>query len=164
MKHIMISIKPEWVAKILNGEKRWEIRLSCPEDECIVEIYCTKDKKKILTGTPFVSGSWKCFNNEAWSVQQQQDVGIGKYNGKVVAKFLLNKSAKYKGFNVDTIREVSRNSKVPEFQIYEYSMFGERPIFAWFITGLKIYDKPKELAEFGLKRPFQSWGYLEDEV
>ena len=28
MKHIMISIKPKWVAKILNGEKTIEIRKS----------------------------------------------------------------------------------------------------------------------------------------
>ncbi len=31
----------------------------------------------------------------------------------------------------------------------------------WHISNLKIYDKPKELSEFGLKRPPQSWQYIE---
>lgn len=162
MKHIMISIKPEWVEKILNREKRWELRLSCPEDECIAEIYCTKDKKKILAGTPFVDSSWKCWDRNEWSIQQKKDIGFGKYNGKVVARFWLNKSAIYKGFNIDSIREVSEQSKVSAFQIYKYSNCGTRTIYAWFIDDLKIYDTPKELAEFGLKRPPQSYQYLED--
>lgn len=60
--------------------------------------------------------------------------------------------------------------------------------FAWHISNLKIYDKPKELGEFKglckvdadccacpyynytkmdcdgrkIKRPFQSWGYVEE--
>lgn len=56
---ILISIRPEWVEKILNGEKTIEIRKSCPKEwkdysngktkikpepeKCY--IYCTKPKK-----------------------------------------------------------------------------------------------------------------------
>lgn len=32
--------------------------------------------------------------------------------------------------------------------------------FGWHIDNLKIYDKPKELKEFGKTRPPQSWCYL----
>ena len=47
MKAIMISIKPEWVCKILNGEKTIEIRKTMPKCKlpCKVYIYCTKGKK-----------------------------------------------------------------------------------------------------------------------
>lgn len=32
MKKILISIKPKWTAKILNGEKTLEIRKTAPKD------------------------------------------------------------------------------------------------------------------------------------
>lgn len=37
--------------------------------------------------------------------------------------------------------------------------------FGWHISDLKLYDTPKELSEFELKRPPQSWQYIyESEV
>lgn len=44
MKAIMISIQPQWVEKILNGEKKIEIRKSMPKCQlpCKVFIYCTQ--------------------------------------------------------------------------------------------------------------------------
>ena len=46
MKNIMISIKPQYVEKILNGEKTIEIRKTMPKCElpCKVYIYCTNGK------------------------------------------------------------------------------------------------------------------------
>ena len=47
MKSIMISIQPQYVEKILNGEKTIEIRKTMPKCElpCKVYIYCTKPRK-----------------------------------------------------------------------------------------------------------------------
>lgn len=48
---------------------------------------------------------------------------------------------------------------------------GDKDGWGWAISELKIYDKPKELSEFSkygfeepvpLKRPPQSWMYVED--
>ena len=48
-KAILISIKPKYVAKILNGEKTIEIRKTMPKDLPIdVYIYCPKDKEKLF--------------------------------------------------------------------------------------------------------------------
>ena len=46
MKSILISIKPQYVADILNGYKTIEIRKTKPKCElpCKVYIYCTKGK------------------------------------------------------------------------------------------------------------------------
>ena len=46
MKSILISIKPKWVAKILNGEKTIEIRKTMPKCDLPIDvyIYCTKEK------------------------------------------------------------------------------------------------------------------------
>ena len=72
MKTIMISIKPEFVQKTLNGNKTIEIRKTMPKCElpCKVYIYCTKGKKL-----------YKCVSNF------DEDL----LNGKVVAEFTLNK-------------------------------------------------------------------------
>jgi len=54
--------------------------------------------------------------------------------------------------------------------------YHEIPFYGWHISDLEIYDKPKELSEFRkpelptglryendtIKRPFQSWGYVEE--
>ena len=46
MKAIMISIKPKYVAQILNGDKTIEIRKTMPKCDfpITVYLYCTKDK------------------------------------------------------------------------------------------------------------------------
>lgn len=46
-------------------------------------------------------------------------------------------------------------------QLYKYIGLGNDG-YAWHISNLVIYDKPKELSEFGLTRPPQSWCYLEE--
>lgn len=35
-------------------------------------------------------------------------------------------------------------------------------LYGWHISDLKIYDEPKELSEFGLKRPPRGWCYVEE--
>ena len=47
MKSILLSIKPEWVKKILNGDKTIEVRKKFPKDyKGWVYIYCTKSQIK----------------------------------------------------------------------------------------------------------------------
>ena len=60
MKAIMISIKPKWCAKIMNGEKTIEVRknkalanaiqkLIDENEYADIYVYCTKDKSLIYT-------------------------------------------------------------------------------------------------------------------
>lgn len=58
-------------------------------------------------------------------------------------------------------------------ELRSYVGQGIQTFFGWHISDLKIYDKPKELTEFSkygfgrpvpLKRPPQSWMYVEDEI
>ena len=50
MKSILISIKPKWVAKILNGEKTIEMRKTMPKSDLPIDvyIYCTKDRENLV--------------------------------------------------------------------------------------------------------------------
>ena len=83
MKSILISVRPEWVEKILNGDKTIEIRKSAPKCDLPVEvyIYCTKGGD-ILYAT-------NGYNEHYWT----QKHGPLKWDlrGKVVAKFFLRK-------------------------------------------------------------------------
>lgn len=98
MKNILISIKPQWVEKILNGEKTVEIRKTMPKCElpCKVYIYCTKDNKELRLFNQKVCASFKISRTKTYSIAQQKAYTkfIGdesqSLNGKVVGEFTLN--------------------------------------------------------------------------
>ena len=61
MKSILLSIKPEWLAKILNGEKTIEVRKLFPKDYVgWVYLYCSKDKKNYLYRPRELREFWNC--------------------------------------------------------------------------------------------------------
>lgn len=45
-------------------------------------------------------------------------------------------------------------------ELKEYSQ-GD-PVFGFHISNLKVFDQPKELRDYGVKRAPQSWVYVED--
>ena len=55
-KCILLSVKPEYVAKILNGEKTIEIRKHAIPVGTKVYIYCTKVEPKVWKGSPLKYG------------------------------------------------------------------------------------------------------------
>ena len=170
MKHIMISIKPEYVCKILNREKMLEIRKSVPKEvlngeECLVEIYCTKDNSyKLLqdneTGQYFkgiTSGNdQRHLSNTEYGMNCEYETQCcTRLNGKVVARWHLKE---YDEFEVwsdvwlicdedrEKLKTIRENSCLSQAELLGY--LGKKYGFAWHIDNLEIYDKPKELSEF----------------
>lgn len=166
MKSILISIKPEYVEKILNGEKTIEIRKTKPNIElpCKVYIYCTKGKPylyRVNDDNKFELTNKLRFQDSSCFVKD-----YNAQNGKVVAEFTLNK--------IDIIEicdpDVLVNEKIVDVMEYkkqtclsfdnfiDYIGYGDDHDgwgnkewdigYSWHIDGLKIYDKPKELSEF----------------
>lgn len=165
-KAVLISIRPEWVWKILSGEKTLEVRRTRPKLETPFKcyIYCTYNGGHLANLKEFL-------------------------NGKVVAEFVCDKitqlthigcsgvpgvwlAAMKNGYTIDDLFDFS-GSCLPPAQIEKYLDGG--PGCAWHISTLKIYDVPKQLSEFtGLrrtkfgyasnevKRPPQSWCYVEE--
>lgn len=43
-------------------------------------------------------------------------------------------------------------------ELYDYGK--GKPLFGWHISDLVIYDEPKGLNDFGVKRAPMSWGYV----
>ena len=174
MKAIMISIQPQYVCKILNGEKTIEIRKTMPKCElpCKVYIYCTKGKQNLYKPQEF-----NAFECDDWSKPYFSKKPILEdvdylANGKVVAEFTLNKIDKFDSAYSEWAYSVApEDSEMPisETQFIQMAeqkgkldcndllkYFGDEDYiaYAWHIDNLKVYDKPKELSEFSsiLKR------------
>ena len=143
MKAIMMSIRPEWVAKILNGEKTIEIRKKFPKDYVgWVYIYCTKDKQLTLRNERYI-----LIEGEKYHIDSPV------LNGKVVARFWCDKveeiETKYLG-ELETLTmnmpQLLNASCLSLKQLDNYLQdYDGRAIH---ITNLEIFDKPKEIKEF----------------
>ena len=150
MKTILISIRPEWVAKILNGEKTVEIRKSIPKCDLPIDvyIYCTKDKKyaNLINRGGFLTGM-------------------------VVAKFTLNEITKF-DFVFYSDRQVGsyvhddnteieiKKTCLGLQELFDYIQFGSG--YEWHIDNLEIFDVPKELSDFKVKHYPQFAGFVKN--
>lgn len=176
-KAVMLSIRPEWCAKIIIGRKTMELRKSVPKLEVPFKcyIYCT-------SGHPYISV--KGGNLDRDTVRTNT---VGRCNGKVIGEFVCDYILqRCEMANADIAEQ---QSCVRREDIYfKYSEEGKHYIYGWHISNLKIYDAPRELSEFrratdpcdschaeytwkctdckkwggDIKRPPQSWCYVDD--
>lgn len=140
MKSVLISIRPKWVEKIASGQKTIEVRRSAPKEvpfKCY--IYETK-------------GQYVKFTHGAHT-----KYGYGR--GKVIGEFICDKVYPIKNrgssFSVadeeqSVTNEIARQSCLYYDDMVSY--FGNKDGFGWHISDLKIYDKPKELSEFYIRK------------
>ena len=179
MKAILISIRPQWVAKILNGEKTIEIRKRFPSDYVgWVYIYCTKDTKYKYGGLAhFGYGGNYCVHlNNNKMVDDFMDFKLGNLNDvswtiqndskeRVVARFWCDKVEELmfleglydqldRGYCTDTLdnAQVEIKSCVPQEKIIDY-LYSKGKGYAIHITNLEIFDKPKYLCDFS--KPYE---------
>ena len=148
-KAILISIKPEFVEKILNGEKTIEIRKTMPKYDlpCKVYIYCTQTKPYLYRLDD--DDNFELTNN----LRPQEDSFVKDYNaqnGKVIAEFTLDDVGEFYVFDNGSVQGWNwyglERSCLTYEQISEYIGLDKKG-YAWHIDNLKIYDKPKELGE-----------------
>lgn len=137
MKSIMISIKPEWVEKIINKEKTVEIRKTMPKCKLPIKVYIYETKGKFKKGF---------YNNLDHKVHYCEYFG----KGKIVAEFLLDK---VECFTTDYRQNKQQTSRICEQSCLSFNEMAEYEtnspcLYAWHISHLNIYDKPKLLQEF----------------
>ena len=152
MKSILMSIKPQWVAKILNGEKTIEIRKKFPKDYVgWVYIYCTKARPYLTRGV----------RGDAYpSCVSSQGIVPHHLNSRVVARFWCDKVEELtfleglydpldRGYCTDTLdnAQVEIKSCVSQENLIDY-LYIKGKGYAIHITELEIFDKPKEISEF----------------
>ena len=150
-----MSIKPQWVAKILNGEKTIEIRKKFPKDYVgWVYIYCSaEDKNGYLIRNRSTKKMEYTYNGFVASV-------CWLANHKVVARFWCDKVEEIKriypswdfkifAWETETLSqgELEIKACLETKELRNYLAFKENG-YAIHITKLEIFDKPKEIREF----------------
>ena len=141
-KAVLISTHPKWCNRIANGYQTIVIKKTRPKIKTPFKcyIYCTE---------PNTKNPWKLLEIHS------SDGKIHKGNGKVIGEFICDEIYNlWAGYTGDVGDDCMTYD---EFEQYLDGKMG----YGWHISDLKIYDEPKELSEFGLKRPPQSWCYVE---
>ena len=157
-KSILLSIRPEWVEKILNGEKTIEVRKRFPKDYIgWVYIYCTKDRKAYLsqdTETHYsifkLKDIEKCYKDKYCG-----------FNGKVVARFWCHKVEEIttKKWSPSKEQDLLKASCLTENQLFDYcNLESGKPFYVIHISKLEIFDEQKELSEFKFWKDKSEYG------
>lgn len=173
MKSVLVSEKPIMCDKIANGKKTIIVKKKAPKE------------------VPFKAYIYCCKGNNGYEwLYRVDDNGHGKaqsWHGKVIGEFICDRIDEYKyvycdhteiGYPVgydcgdnwyDIDDEDLQKACLTE---EEFKRYGKgKTLYGWRISNLKIYDKPKELSEFGkvgfghevpLERPCAPWCYVED--
>ena len=156
-KSVLLSIKPKFCELIASGKKTVEIRKNCPKIDTPFKVYIYQTK-----------GRW-IYKILEW---------LGLYQQKVIGEFVCDDICVWEDLiygkyyaSIDELNATCLTSK----ELWIYQKAGQK-LYAWHISNLVIYDKPKELSEFHkrcndiygcgamppLTRPPQSWCYVEE--
>ncbi len=142
MKAVILSIQPRWCHLIASGKKTIEVRKTKPTIETPFKcyIYCTKN--------------WRI---KFWSGKRYRHNAFDECdNGKVIGEFVCDAIISHcEMANADIAEQQGR---IKREELSEYS--NGKQLYGWHISDLKIYDEPKELNEFSIARPPQSWLYV----
>ena len=139
MKAVMISIRPDWVYKILNGIKTIEVRKTAPKIATPFKcyIYCT------LGGGHLPYSGYCGYDMTDYS----KDFFA---NGKVVAEFICDNvrcfDVPYPAFQNKMDKSILEQSCLTYYQLHRYAYHDN--LYGWHISDLKIYEEPKKLSDF----------------
>ena len=150
MKAVMLSLRPQWCEKIFNGSKTIEVRKSRPSIPTPFKVYVYMTKHKwIFKLLPFLKNRF----------------------AKVIGEFVCDRVFELK-INGDDYgnywHEWDDEGDIQDMCLsYEEleTYLGKSVGYGWHISDLKIYDKPKELVEFGnYKTEWVQWYHSDDKV
>ena len=167
MKSVLISIQPKWCELIASGKKTVEVRKTKPKLETPFKVYIYETKGKLR---------WcnKCQDTDC--ERPYPNCACFEGRGKVIGEFVcdsliwvLAHPSIFAGHPLFYSQAIN-DACLTRDEVEKYS--GGKDVYGWHISDLVIYDKPRELWEFydddnilptPLKRPPQSWCYVESE-
>ena len=175
-KAVMLSIRPRWCEKIVNGNKTIEVRKTRPKMDTPFKcyIYCTLPK---YPHEDFISTDYP----------RPQFYG----GGKVIGEFTCERIAliAYDGGELSSTTNAAFSPATCLTQSEIIAYIGDKGrCYGWHISDLRIYDTPRNLSEFrraidpcdschaeytwecrdckkmsgNIKRAPQSWCYVEE--
>lgn len=138
MKGVLMSIRPEWCELIASGKKTVEIRKTIPRkfvQDRFYSGYLTEPFKVYIYETQGYSATPQVF---------EDGTTIFQGRGKVIGEFVCDEVVELAPLNRadDTMEEKACMSRE------EIARYLKGKGYAWYISDLVIYDKPKELGEF----------------
>lgn len=157
MKSVLISLRPKWCDLTASGEKTIEVRKTAPKEVPFKgHIYATRPKKYYKCGAVSTSDEllWlangkikMCDGFEFWANGEDYQC----VNGKVIGEFVCYNVDEYTfshynaEYRVTHVEQKAMCLNQPELILYGKG----KTLYGWHISDLKIYDKPRELSEFG---------------
>lgn len=149
MKAVMKSVSPQICEKIASGDCTILVSKTAPK--CGVPFKCYIYESK--------NGGHRCKHcNEKNSCYSYAPKNVGCYNGRgrVIGEFVCDKIEKfdvpYPAWDRSYLKDILEKSCLSYSDLHSYIGSGNRG-YAWHISDLKIYDKPKELSEFRASCP-----------
>ena len=188
MKSVLISIQPKYVELIAKGQKTIEVRKTRPKIETPFKCYIYKTKKRILRDIT------RKGEEDYFGIVADKTIVCACPDfdgGKVIGEFVCDWIGTYlydqefdesMGFYLNNFGYDITSHELGQtcLSYKEFEKYGNtNMLYGWYISKLKIYDKPKELSEFktvklterqigfnryetkSITRPPQSWCYVE---
>lgn len=166
MKKILLVVHPKWCKMIFNGKKTIEVRRTRPKLEPPFEVLVYETKGQFIKsvkgacttygyGRGKVIGSFICdkitrYESEFWDDDTYE---------RIQEPWEPSDFAEYGEYEYDTIGEngefygkgieLSKQSCLSWNELRSYVGQGLKDFYCWHITEPKLFDKPKELSEFG---------------
>ena len=161
-KYILISINPEYVKDILNGNKILELRKTMPKCALPIDvyIYCTQSNKYLLDHN---LDGWFCWDKQSKEYKVFNDFFKFNelFNGHVVAKFTLNKVEKipYKLYpsksylsadeydiQFNYYKDIMKKACIEKNKFIYYQ--NKDDLYGWYINNLHVFVTPLNLRDF----------------
>lgn len=212
-KAVLMSTQPKWCEKICHKigenadgtpiyEKSVDVRKTIPKIDTPfkVYVYCCKPKQilRYVWGKEDYRGIFPDEELDDKKVFCKIPDGSSsfcstRYAGKVIGEFLCDDIAKVQNLMCSFVavgRSNAETNRIARLSCLNFEdmkkYLGEKDGYAWHISNLVIYDKPKELSEFthacpdnikscktcrntldgtkckSITRPPQSWCYVEE--
>jgi len=156
---VIASVKGRWCLKIFDLLKLFELRKTIPNLPAPfrVLVYCSQAQSK----------EDKCFF-DIWGSRRNPKIGLSNIagmmpaNGKVIGEFVCDGIEKAVGITrlnyAIPHSDILKAACVPDEEAIKYA--AGSTVWAWHIKDAQLYDRPKNLSDFGLTRAPQSWQYL----
>lgn len=165
-RQVLISIHPEFIQAIKDGRKTIEIRKRVPRLDPPYKcyMYCTKPKESVIEWVHDGDDLYgDTYHGKAFPVttiiSDYYGYWIGGKAGYVVGEFVCDGIITY-GLGSKSVAEMAEKGCVTPKSIHEYA--GNRDYLLGMVIGEKVfYEELLSLQEFGMKRPPQSWCYVQ---
>ena len=168
---VLLSIKPKYCELIASGKKTVEVRKTRPKIPTPFKcyIYCTKPK--MITKYVFKPEDYPEYMRPEKTVFCKVPDASSPFcspvngNSKVIGEFVCDKIItvdcdSVAPFDKESGKYIDKETCLDRDMLWKYT-YGSCT-YGLHMSDLKIYDTPKELSEFGLKRAPQSWCYVEE--